>query len=285
MARNFTSSSIVIQPGLICVIRKSLIKDCFSTHNKLLPPVGGWFTGSLIFSTNSPTQNTVKHLSSFPNYTAGTSTITPVFNTAHHVFQWPAMPHQKTLSGKNPSSPAKLKLTNFNVRLMEDNSIYLYWETAGNSTSEFFIVERSTDLLTWQGLKTIGRSGNTLSPLQYFYVDAHLPAGRFYYRLKEVNTTGSSAYSNIVSAEISSGNTDIYVTEPVSTGDQLFIGGITNTKEWDVSVLSTSASLTLKPAILNSNILKIPEQHSGVYLLKLQNRVDGRIKTIRFLKK
>lgn len=247
--------------------------------------MGGRFTGSLTFSLNSQGQNAVNHRSSFPNYTAGTSTITPVFNTAQHVFQWPALPHQKTLSGKKPSSPAKQKLTNFNVRLMEDNSIYLYWETASDSTSDFFIVERSTDLLTWQGLKTIGSSGNSPTPLQYFYVDAHLPAGRFYYRLKEVSSTGSYAYSNIVSAEISSGNTDIYVTEPVSTGDQLFIGGITNTREWDVSVLSASASLALKPAILNSNILKIPEQHSGVYLLKLQNRVDGRIKTIRFLKK
>lgn len=168
---------------------------------------------------------------------------------------------------------------------MGDNSIYLYWEIAGNTACEFIIVERSTDETTWHGLKTIVCSVSLSSAAQFFYVDAHLQSGKYYYRLKLVSNTGSSVFSNIALAEIAENNTDIFLPETGGANIQLFIGGITNTDEWDVTVLSTAASLTLKPAVLKSNILKVPEVHSGAYLLKLQNRVDGSTKTIRFFKK
>ena len=168
---------------------------------------------------------------------------------------------------------------------MGDNSIYLYWEVAGETACEFIIAERSTDEATWQGLKTIVCSVTISSASQFFYVDAHLQPGKYFYRLKLVSNTGSVWYSNTASAVITEDNTDIYVPESPDKNNRLFIGGITNTDEWEVTVLSTAASLTLKPAVLKSNILKVPEVHSGVYLLKLQNRVDGRTKTIRFVKK
>jgi hypothetical protein len=168
---------------------------------------------------------------------------------------------------------------------MEDNSIYLYWETEPDVDNEFFIVERSADLAIWQGLKTIVRTGSSAAVLQYFYVDAYLASGSFYYRLKMVNRSGDLFYSNVVSAIIAPGSMEINTPEPDGKSNQLFIGGLTNTAEWEVSVLSSAASLTLKPAFLNENILKVPEEHSGVYLLKLRNRLDGSSKTIRFLKK
>lgn len=204
-------------------------------------------------------------------------------NTSQIIIQGPGLALQSSACGAG--GPLPIVLTKFNARLMGNNSVYLYWETAGETANQFFIVERSADGTVWQGVKTIGGAGNSSTPLQYFYVDAHLQAGKYFYRLKQVNTTGSFSYSNIVSAVISADNTDIYITDVSGDGNQLFIGGITNTSDWDVSMLSSTASLVLKPAILNSHILNIPEVSSGVYLLKLQNRVDGSTKTIRFLKK
>jgi hypothetical protein len=213
-----------------------------------------------------------------------TATVTSLAcNTSQIIIQGPGLPLQNSACGAG--GPLSIVLTKFNARIMGNNSVYLYWETASETANQFFVVERSSDGIVWQGVKTIAGAGNSSSALQYFYVDAHLNTGKYYYRLKQVNTTGTFSYSNIVSALIESNNTDIYVSDVSGEGDQLFIGGITNINDWTVSVLSATASLVLKPAILNSHILNMPEVSSGVYLLKLQNKVDGRIKTIRFLKK
>ena len=204
-------------------------------------------------------------------------------NTAQIIIQGPGLPLQNAPCGA--AGPLPIVLIKFNARIMQDNSVYLYWETASESANQLFIVERSPDAQVWQSIKTIAGAGNSNIPLQYFYVDARLGKGKYYYRLKQVNTAGSFSYSNIVSAEISESNTDIFVSDVSGDGDMLYIGGIANTPEWTVSVLSSTASLVLKPAILNSHILNMPEVSSGVYLLKLQNTKDGRTKTIRFLKK
>ncbi len=204
-------------------------------------------------------------------------------NTAQITIQGPGLPLQSSVCGA--AGPLPIVLTKFNARVMQDNSVYLYWETASESSNQLFILERSPDALVWQGIKTIAGAGTSAVPLQYFYVDSRLGKGKYYYRLKQVNGSGTFTYSNIVSAEISENNTDIFVSDISGNGDVLYIGGIVNASDWTVSVLSSTASLVLKPAILNSHILNMPEVSSGVYLLKLQNKIDGRIKTIRFLKK
>ena len=168
---------------------------------------------------------------------------------------------------------------------MEDNSIYLYWETASETASQFFIVQRSTDAVNWQGIKTISGTVNSQTAQQYFYLDKQLTIGKYYYRLKQVDADGLHFFSNIVSAEVIANGADIYVFDATGDGSQLFIGGITNVCDWEVSGLSSTASLAMRPAMLNSTILNMPEVSSGIYLLKLQNKLNGTVKTIRFLKK
>lgn len=167
---------------------------------------------------------------------------------------------------------------------MDDNSIYLFWENTSETNIQFFVIERSTDALSWQGIKTITSARNLKISEQYFYLDKHLKPGKYYYRLKHVNDDGVTFFSNTVSAEVAQDNTDIFVSDVSGDSSQLFIGGITNINDWQVSALSSSASLVMKPALLNTTILNIPEVNTGIYLLKLQNKADGSIKTIRFIK-
>ncbi len=243
-----------------------------AAHFFSMPVAGG--TGT-VTTVSNPYRNT-------PD--CSTATINSLScNTAQIIIQGPGLPLQTLPCALTGTLP--ITLTKFNARTMGDNSVYLYWETATETANHFFIVERSNDAAAWQGIKTIAGAGNSTSPLQYFYIDKQLMPGKYYYRLKQVNTTGSHSYSNIVSAEIATNNTDIYVSDVTGTGNQLYIGGISNVNEWEVSVLSSTASLVLKPAILNATILNIPEVSTGIYLLKLQNKVNGKIKTIRFLKK
>lgn len=241
-------------------------------HFFSLPLSGG--TGSV-----NTVSNPYRTLSDCATATTGSLSC----NTSQIIIQGPGLPLQNATCGA--AGPLPIVLTKFNARIMQDNSVYLYWETASESANQLFIVERSTDAQLWQSIKTIAGAGNSAIPLQYFYVDTRLVKGRYYYRLKQVNHAGTFSYSNIVSAEISENNTDIFVSDVSGDGDFLYIGGIANTSEWTVSVLSSTASLVLKPAMLNSHILNMPEVSSGVYLLKLQNIKDGRTKTIRFLKK
>lgn len=168
---------------------------------------------------------------------------------------------------------------------MRDNSIYLYWETDSKSDSQFFIVQRSTDAVMWEGIKTILGTYSYNTARQYFFIDSNITHGKYYYRLKQVNNDGMHLFSNAVSAEVLIDGADIYVTDSNGNEIQLHIGGLTNIHEWEVSALNATASIVMRPALLKAHVLNIPEVNSGIYLLKLQNKVNGKVKTIRFLKK
>lgn len=270
LSYNVTFLGSNIPPAGLYTLQGNIL--CGGTPNFFsLPLTGGSGT---VTTVSNPYINTSDCLTATPS--------TLNCNTAQIIIEGPGIATQTAACAMPATLPITLK--KFNARNMEDNSIYLFWETASETNNHFFVVERSTDAISWQGIKTIAGAGNSQTAQQYFYFDKNLNPGKYYYRLKQVDVAGSHTFSNTVSAEVAAGNADIYISDVSGSGSQLFIGGITNVNDWQVSVLSATASLVMKPAMLNGTILNIPEVSTGIYLLKLQNKVDGRVKTIRFVK-
>jgi len=88
-------------------------------------------------------------------------------------------------------------LTSFTGKTTTDG-IALNWQTASESNSNHFVVERSIDGSSFTPIGTVKAAGNSNSRLNYNF-KAPLYSGRSLYRLRMVDMDGKTSYSNIIS--------------------------------------------------------------------------------------
>jgi len=97
---------------------------------------------------------------------------------------------------------AVLPVSIFNFGGMIKNSqAYLNWSTAVESNNKGFYVERSKDGKDFASIGFVNGKGNTSQITNYSYTDASLNdinVSKTYYRLKQVDIDGKSAYSNVI---------------------------------------------------------------------------------------
>ncbi|MBX9851497.1 MAG: T9SS type A sorting domain-containing protein [Cytophagaceae bacterium] len=80
----------------------------------------------------------------------------------------------------------------------ENEKAVLYWTTVTEMNNEKFIIERSNDLSSWEGIGIVAGAGNSLALVNYSFVDDAMLSGTNYYRLKQVDFDGTSAYSHAI---------------------------------------------------------------------------------------
>jgi len=104
---------------------------------------------------------------------------------------------QWTVSDIN--NPLPVELISFSASLQEPH-ILLNWETASETNSDFFAIERSENGMDFKEIGQISSSGNSTEPRQYQYLDEQA-ARRFhrtlFYRLRMVDFDGTYEYSDI----------------------------------------------------------------------------------------
>jgi hypothetical protein len=96
----------------------------------------------------------------------------------------------------NGTTPLPVELTRFDATA-KCSGVALSWATASEKNSAYFEVQRSA---TGEAYTTIGKvaaQGNSTSLREYAYADSRPLAGLAYYRLRQVDTDGSSAYSPV----------------------------------------------------------------------------------------
>ena len=104
-----------------------------------------------------------------------------------------------------------VELTSFAVRTF-GNTVLLNWETATEINNYGFDVERcalSAERQAWIKIGFVIGSGNSNSPKSYSFIDDNLPAGRqgvsagkYAYRLKQIDNDGQFEYSKTIEIEI-----------------------------------------------------------------------------------
>lgn len=96
-----------------------------------------------------------------------------------------------TLGSTNPVTPLPIELVNFLVNCNQ-NVVELNWQTASESNSDYFTVERSRDGVNFEIITTVDAVGNSSSLTSYAWTD-HDPISEIsYYRLRQTDFDGSS---------------------------------------------------------------------------------------------
>lgn len=89
-----------------------------------------------------------------------------------------------------------VKLISFSG-IASGRDVELSWVTATENNNHYFIIQRSADGVKFDSIGTVQGNGNSTSKITYGYSDVKVPGSAAYYRLKQVDYDGITAYSKI----------------------------------------------------------------------------------------
>lgn len=176
-----------------------------------------------------------------------------------------------------------VNLVSFNGRLVNNNSVYLAWVTATETNNQAFTVERSTDAVNWNAITTINGAVNSTTNKEYNYTDGNLLNGIYYYRLKQTDLSGTNTYSNIIAANITKGNSNTDISIAYQS-NQLYFTGLGNGTEWEIGIFNSASAPVLVNSTINSSTVQLPNLASGIYFVRLRNKLNHTEKTLKFFK-
>ncbi|OJJ17203.1 hypothetical protein BKI52_31335 [marine bacterium AO1-C] len=125
-----------------------------------------------------------------------------------------------TFCTNNNTSGLPVELLYFRASANQ-SKVLLNWATIQEINNKHFIIQRSRDVQIWQAVDTVDGHGNSEDLLHYETIDEPLEEGLFYYRLKQVDFDGTSAYSPIEGVYVSSNRIRLLVF-PNPVTDQEF---------------------------------------------------------------
>ncbi len=111
------------------------------------------------------------------------------------------------------------------VTTVVNGQVVLDWKTSAEVNNEKFVVERKTDHFAWEAIATVPGSGDSQGVRTYTLTDDAPPAGRSYYRLRQVDYGGASVYSDIRTVDVA-GTGDGLSAYPNPTRDQVTLEGL-----------------------------------------------------------
>jgi hypothetical protein len=163
------------------------------------------------------------------------------------------------------------------------NSSHLFWSTAWEENNAWYEIQRSINGVNFETIGKVNGAKNSSSVIEYSYVDADIKSPSiYYYRLKQVDLDGTSAFSEMISIDHSAYSTSQISIQPnpVLQGQQLILSASSGANEtlhikiYDLTgrlIYGTSKSKesgTAKIAIDTENFAK------GVYILNVSSEAN-----------
>ena len=101
-------------------------------------------------------------------------------------------------------APLPVELTSFSASVI-GNAVKLSWQTATEVNNFGFEVERASlsasPLRVWEKIGFVNGNGNSNSPKSYSYEDKNVTAGKYSYRLKQIDNDGQFEYSKTIEVD------------------------------------------------------------------------------------
>lgn len=156
----------------------------------------------------------------------------------------------------------------------------LQWETAYEEDTDLFMIEKSTDGITFNNIGTVEANGNSDDEKAYRFMDTGLGKDNSYYRLKVVDTKGTSSYSQVATVHKKTPNQFAVVAYSSALADKSFDITIDALVEgqMEYELVSYQGELVqtefqfLYPG-LNELKVSLEDATEGIYKVKL--RLDG----------
>lgn len=178
------------------------------------------------------------------------------------------------------SAALPVELTTFEAN-PKNNAMELIWQTASETDNEGFQVEHSVDGWDWKVLDFVEGNNNSFQTHDYSYTHQSPSSKMNFYRLKQMDFSGSFEYSKVISVRgVETGDSDIRVF-PNPTSDLI---SLQNFEGESVSYLIyDSRGNVSQTGFSGTDLIDIQNLQLGLYYLKV---IDDKNKIYRgkFLK-
>lgn len=147
------------------------------------------------------------------------------------------------------------------------------WGTASEVNAKTFEVQRHNAFSNKFETITTVTALNRTNGADYSFIDRNLPAGLYYYRIKETDFNGLQNYSTTVTVQIGEERTVVVFPNP--TRD---IVNIVTTDKQQITVLTDVLGQVLQSYNITPNVLDLHALANGVYFLKIGDEVTKLVK-------
>lgn len=227
------------------------------------------------------------------NYATGTTELissaditTTAYNTGSgNGFQLEfQLSHFSELGAAGVSDALPLNLLSFTGKAV-NKQVQLDWLTDNEINTHHFVIERSSDNLTFFAIGEVAAKGGTIQN-SYTFVDAMPQSGYNYYRLRQVDVDDKFEISPTVVVTFSNHSDISIIPNPIKEDFTLAYYNADAATD-QISVFDVAGKLVYMQSTqtikgMNYLQLDIPNLAAGIYVLKLQQKTGLRI--IRFSK-
>jgi hypothetical protein len=167
------------------------------------------------------------------------------------------------------SGTLPVKLTNFSAKKV-DKSVQLNWQTASESNSDHFEIERSKTGGVFEKIGEVNAAGNSNQLLNYQFIDNDPNRGMNIYRLKQVDKDNTFEYSSTRFVRIDDSKDQLYVFPTITNG----VVSVVSNEKTIIDLYNLQGIRLLKKEINNQEQIDLSNYASGVYFI--HNNKDGR---------
>lgn len=152
----------------------------------------------------------------------------------------------------------------------------LQWSTATEVNCEHFAVQHSLDAVDWQTIGEKKCTNQSQGLQQYEFTDAATRKGLNYYRLKQLDFSGHTAYSTIASLQFGSETGLHIILRQVDQMAYVEVVGGGEESSWQLDLYAADGRIVAQYVINQAGMLRWPDVPSGVYAAMLRS-VQGDI--------
>jgi hypothetical protein len=97
----------------------------------------------------------------------------------------------------NAFMPLPIDLVDFKAELRANRTALCEWSTLSETNNDYFTIERSSGNMEYTDIGMVDGAGNSLSELNYNFIDQQPLEGWNYYRLRQTDYSGESSLSEV----------------------------------------------------------------------------------------
>jgi hypothetical protein len=167
-------------------------------------------------------------------------------------------------AGNCGATPLPVQLLFFSAIAL-DKEVELQWATATEMNNNYFTIERSQNAADFEPMATVSGSGYSSSTLYYHAYDEKPLPDKSYYRLKQTDYNGMSAYLGIVSVQ----NFSDVAIYPTVTSGMVLITGLEKSNS-EITVYSMMGEKVFSLSNNHEPAVDLGALPNGIYVIGVQ---------------
>lgn len=167
---------------------------------------------------------------------------------------------------------------------VQNGSAKLTWSTASEKNNEKFLVEHSQDATSFRKIGEVKGNGTSATVLNYNYSDLAPAKGTNYYRLRQIDTDGTEAFSKVIALEFASNSIVSGATVYPTVTSEVININLGTMENATINIVDASGKPVATMANVAEREVAVPIQSlkKGVYFVTVVNSQSHETK--RFIK-